>query len=203
MFGSNERPMADDQDRILPIEREGLKLMSMGFLLDDASPAVLRGPMVTRYTQQFLRQVAWAPLDCLVLDLPPGTGDIQLTIVQTIALSGAVIVTTPQEVALIDARKAVAMFQKTNVPVLGIVENMSYFLCPGDGRRYDIFGSGGGEREAARLRVPLLGKVPIRDRDARIGRHRPPPRCQRSARRRRQALSDKWQIKILRAVKTG
>ena len=132
MFGSNERPMADDQDRILPIEREGLKLMSMGFLLDDASPAVLRGPMVTRYTQQFLRQVAWAPLDYLVLDLPPGTGDIQLTIVQTIALSGAVIVTTPQEVALIDARKAVAMFQKTNVPVLGIVENMSYFLCPGD-----------------------------------------------------------------------
>lgn len=161
MFGSNERPMADDQDRILPIEREGLKLMSMGFLLDDSSPAVLRGPMVTRYTQQFLRQVAWAPLDCLVLDLPPGTGDIQLTIVQTIALSGAVIVTTPQEVALIDARKAVAMFQKTNVTVLGIVENMSYFVCPGDGRRYDIFGSGGGEREAVRLRVPLLGKVPI------------------------------------------
>jgi ATP-binding protein involved in chromosome partitioning len=161
MFGSNERPMADDEDRILPIEREGLKLMSMGFLLDDASPAVLRGPMVTRYTQQFLRQVAWAPLDFLVLDLPPGTGDIQLTIVQTIALSGAVIVTTPQEVALIDARKAAAMFQKTNVPVLGLVENMSYFLCPGDGRHYNIFGSGGGEREAARLRVPLLGKVPI------------------------------------------
>ena len=164
MFGSNERPMADDQDRILPIEREGLKLMSMGFLLDDASPAVLRGPMVTRYTQQFLRQVAWAPLDCLVLDLPPGTGDIQLTIVQTIALSGAVIVTTPQEVALIDARKAVAMFEKTNVPVLGIVENMSYFLCPDDGRRYDIFGSGGGEREAARLRVPLARKGANRNR---------------------------------------
>jgi ATP-binding protein involved in chromosome partitioning len=161
MFGSNERPMADDEDRILPIEREGLKLMSMGFLLDDGSPAVLRGPMVTRYTQQFLRQVAWAPLDYLVLDLPPGTGDIQLTIVQTIALSGAVIVTTPQEVALIDARKAVAMFHKTNVPVLGIVENMSFFVSPADGRHYDIFGSGGGEREAARLRVPLLGKVPI------------------------------------------
>jgi ATP-binding protein involved in chromosome partitioning len=161
MFGSNERPMADEEDRILPVEREGLKLMSMGFLLDDGSPAVLRGPMVTRYTQQFLRQVAWAPLDCLILDLPPGTGDIQLTIVQTIALSGAIIVTTPQEVALIDARKAVGMFHKTNVPVLGIVENMSYFLCPSDGRRYEIFGSGGGEREATRLRVPLLGKVPI------------------------------------------
>jgi ATP-binding protein involved in chromosome partitioning len=161
MFGTNERPLADDEDRILPIEREGLKLMSMGFLLDDGSPAVLRGPMVTRYTQQFLRQVAWAPLDYLFLDLPPGTGDIQLTIVQTVALSGAIIVTTPQEVALIDARKAVAMFHKTNVPVLGLVENMSYFVSPDDHRHYDIFGSGGGEREAARLRVPLLGKVPL------------------------------------------
>ena len=161
MFGVNERPLADEQDRILPIEREGLKLMSMGFLIDDGSPAVLRGPMVTRYTQQFLRQVAWAPLDYLILDLPPGTGDIQLTIVQTIALSGALIVTTPQEVALIDARKAVGMFQKTNVPVRGIIENMSYFVCPSDGKRYDIFGSGGGEREAARLGVPLLGQLPI------------------------------------------
>ncbi len=161
MFGGQERPMADDQDRILPIEREGLKLMSMGYLLDDGSPAVLRGPMVTRYTQQFLKQVAWGPLDYLILDLPPGTGDIQLTIVQTIALSGALIVTTPQEVALIDARKASGMFAKTNVPVLGLVENMSYFLCPSDGVRYDIFGEGGGAREAARLRVPLLGQIPI------------------------------------------
>lgn len=161
MFGGNERPTADDENRIIPIERYGVSLMSMGFLLDDGSPAVLRGPMVTRYTQQFLRQVAWGNLDYLVLDLPPGTGDIQLTIVQTVALSGAVIVTTPQEVALIDARKASAMFAKTNVPVLGIVENMSYFLCPGDGKRYDIFGTGGGAREAARLEVPLLGEVPI------------------------------------------
>lgn len=161
MFGSNERPTADDDNNIIPVEREGLKLMSMGFLLEDDSPAVLRGPIVTRYTQQFLRQVTWAPLDYLVLDLPPGTGDIQLTIVQTIALSGAVIVTTPQEVALIDARKAVGMFERTNVPVLGIVENMSYFLCPSDGVRYNIFGEGGGQREAARLKVPLLGEVPI------------------------------------------
>ena len=161
MFGGSERPTADDENRIIPIERYGVSLMSMGFLLDDGSPAVLRGPMVTRYTQQFLRQVAWGHLDYLILDLPPGTGDIQLTIVQTVALSGAVIVTTPQEVALIDARKASAMFAKTNVPVLGIVENMSYFLCPGDGKRYDIFGTGGGAREAARLEVPLLGEVPI------------------------------------------
>jgi len=161
MFGGNERPTADEENRIIPIERYGVSLMSMGFLLDDGSPAVLRGPMVTRYTQQFLRQVAWGTLDYLILDLPPGTGDIQLTIVQTVALSGAVIVTTPQEVALIDARKAIAMFAKTNVRVMGIVENMSHFLCPGDGKRYDIFGSGGGAREAARLQVPLLGEIPI------------------------------------------
>ncbi len=162
MFGTNERPMADSEtNQILPIERYGLLLMSMGFLLDDAAPAILRGPMVTKYTQQFLRQVEWGELDFLILDLPPGTGDIQLTIVQTVALTGAVIVTTPQEVALIDARKAATMFTKVNVPVLGIVENMSYFLSPSDGKRYDIFGSGGGEREAQRLGVPLLGQVPI------------------------------------------
>ncbi len=162
MFGTNERPMADGEtNTIMPIERYGLRLMSMGFLLEDASPAILRGPMVTKYTQQFLRQVAWGELDYLVLDLPPGTGDIQLTIVQTVALAGAVVVTTPQEVALIDARKASSMFSKVNVPVLGLIENMSYFQCPSDGKRYDIFGSGGGEREAQRLGVPLLGQIPI------------------------------------------
>ncbi len=161
MFGTRERPTATDENMIVPIEQYGLRLMSMGFLLDDTSPAILRGPMVTRYTQQFLRQVEWGELDYLVLDLPPGTGDIQLTIVQTVALSGAIIVTTPQEVALIDARKAATMFEKVNVPVLGLVENMSYFLSPSDKKRYDIFGSGGGEREAKRLRVPLLGQVPI------------------------------------------
>jgi len=161
MFGTRERPMATEENKIVPIEQYGLRLMSMGFLLDDTSPAILRGPMVTRYTQQFLRQVEWGELDYLVLDLPPGTGDIQLTIVQTVALSGAVIVTTPQEVALIDARKAATMFDKVNVPVLGLIENMSYFISPSDGTRYDIFGSGGGEREAKRLRVPLLGQIPI------------------------------------------
>ena len=161
MFGSRDRPTATEDNRIIPIEQYGLKLMSMGFLLDDAAPAILRGPMVTRYTQQFLRQVEWGELDYLVLDLPPGTGDIQLTIVQTVALAGAIIVTTPQEVALIDARKAATMFEKVNVTVLGLIENMSYFACPSDGKRYDIFGSGGGEREAKRLRVPLLGQIPI------------------------------------------
>jgi ATP-binding protein involved in chromosome partitioning len=161
MFGTRERPVATEENKIVPIEQYNLKLMSMGFLLDDASPAILRGPMVTRYTQQFLRQVEWGELDYLVLDLPPGTGDIQLTIVQTVALSGALIVTTPQEVALIDARKAATMFEKVNVPVLGLIENMSYFISPSDNKRYDIFGSGGGEREAKRLRVPLLGQIPI------------------------------------------
>jgi ATP-binding protein involved in chromosome partitioning len=162
MFGaSQEQPMAMADNTIIPIERYGIKVMSMGSLLDDNSPAILRGPMVTRATQQFLRQVDWSGLDYLILDLPPGTGDIQLTIVQTVALSGAIIVTTPQEVALIDARKASAMFAKVNVTVLGLVENMSFFVSPSDGKRYDIFGSGGGKREAARLRVPLLGEVPI------------------------------------------
>jgi ATP-binding protein involved in chromosome partitioning len=161
MFGANERPTATEEGRIQPIRRHDLNLMSMGFLLDDSAPAILRGPMVTRYTQQFLRSVDWGELDYLVLDLPPGTGDIQLTIVQTVALSGAVIVTTPQEVALIDARKASTMFAKVNVPVLGLVENMSYFICPNDGNRYEIFGSGGGQREADRLGVPLLAQIPL------------------------------------------
>jgi ATP-binding protein involved in chromosome partitioning len=160
MFGARESLYEGEQGGIAPVERYGLKLMSMAFATDE-SPVILRGPMVTRYTQQFLRQVEWGTLDFLVLDLPPGTGDIQLTIVQTVALAGAVLVTTPQEVALADARKAAAMFVKVNVPVLGLIENMSYFACPKDGTRYDIFGSGGGEREAKRLQVPLLGQIPI------------------------------------------
>ena len=162
MFGTREGATATEDERINPVEAHGVQLMSMAFLLSsDDSPAILRGPMVTKYTQQFLRRVVWGELDYLILDLPPGTGDIQLTIVQTVALSGAVIVTTPQEVALIDARKAVSMFVKTNVPVLGIIENMSYFVSPSDGVRYNIFGEGGGRREAARLQVPLMGEVPI------------------------------------------
>lgn len=161
MFGSNERPYQNDEQQIVPVERYGLQLISMGFLLEDDSPVIVRGPVATRYTQQFLRQCAWDDLDYLILDLPPGTGDIQLTIVQTVALDGAVIVTTPQEVALIDARKACSMFQKVNVPILGIIENMSYFLCPSDGQKYHLFGQGGGEHEAKRLGVPLLGQVPI------------------------------------------
>jgi ATP-binding protein involved in chromosome partitioning len=160
MFGTTERPMANEHDEIIPIEAHGLKLMSMGFLLEDRSPVIVRGPMATRYTQQFLRQVAWGDLDYLILDLPPGTGDIQLTIVQTVSVDGTVIVTTPQEVALIDARKAVTMFAKVNVPILGLVENMSWFEAD-DGKKYYLFGKEGGIREASTLNVPVLGQIPI------------------------------------------
>ncbi len=161
MFGSDDQPMANQADQIIPIRAHGLQLMSMGFMLGDDSPVIVRGPMANRYTQQFLRNVAWDELDYLILDLPPGTGDIQLTVVQNVALDGAVIVTTPQEVALIDARKAAAMFAKVNVEVLGVIENMSHFICPNDGNEYAIFGSGGGAVEAKKMGVPLLGEVPI------------------------------------------
>jgi ATP-binding protein involved in chromosome partitioning len=161
MFGvTHHQPNADDQDRIIPIEAHGLKLMSMGFLVSDNSPVIVRGPLANRYTQQFLQQVAWGELDVLVIDLPPGTGDIQLTLVQTVSLDGAIIVTTPQEVAMIDARKAVSMFAKVNVPILGLIENMSYFECA-HGERYHLFGQGGAERECERIKVPLLGKIPL------------------------------------------
>jgi ATP-binding protein involved in chromosome partitioning len=160
MFGTRERPLANEHDEIIPLEAHGVKLMSMGFLLDGASAVIVRGPLATRYTQQFLRQVAWGELDYLILDLPPGTGDIQLTIVQTVAVDGAVIVTTPQEMALIDARKAVAMFGKVNVPILGLIENMAWFECDA-GKRYYLFGNGGGVREAEVLGVPLFGRIPL------------------------------------------
>jgi len=160
MFGSDAQPTANERDEIIPILAHGIQLMSMGFLLADDSPVVVRGPLATRYTQQFLRQVAWDSLDYLILDLPPGTGDIQLTIVQTVSVDGSVVVTTPQDVALIDARKAVSMFGKVNVPILGLVENMAWFECE-HGTRYHIFGDGGGVREAKRLGVPLLAQIPI------------------------------------------
>ena len=160
MFGVHDRPMANERDEIIPLHGHGIQLMSMGFLLEDRSPVIVRGPMATRYTQQFLRQVAWDNLDYLVLDLPPGTGDIQLTIVQTVAVDGAVIVTTPQEVALIDARKGVSMFDKVNVPILGLIENMAWFECDA-GKKYFLFGEGGGVREAETMKVPMLARIPI------------------------------------------
>ena len=161
MFGAgDQQPSANAQDQIIPIKAHGITLMSMGFLLQHDSPVIVRGPLATRYIQQFLRQVEWGELDVLLLDLPPGTGDIQLTIVQTVALDGSVIVTTPQEIALIDARKAITMFSKVNVPIVGLIENMAYFICK-QGERYQIFGKGGGEEEAKRLKIPFLGGIPI------------------------------------------
>jgi len=161
MMGIDEKPYVNESNQIVPIERYGVKVMSLGFLMDVDQPVIWRGPMVMKAVEQFLQDVAWGRLDFLVIDLPPGTGDAQLTLTQKIHLSGAVIVTTPQDVSLIDARKGLAMFQKVNVPVLGIVENMSYYLCPECGHREEIFKHGGGRRTAEELRVPFLGEIPL------------------------------------------
>ena len=168
MMGIDEKPYVNEANQIVPIERYGVKVMSLGFLMDVDQPVIWRGPMVMKAVEQFLQDVAWGALDFLVIDLPPGTGDAQLTLTQKIHLSGAVIVTTPQDVSLIDARKGLAMFQKVNVPVLGIVENMSYYLCPKCGNREEIFKHGGGQRTAEELHVP----VPRRDPARPEGRHR-------------------------------
>lgn len=160
MFGVNERPKVS-QNKLIPLEKYGVKIMSIGFLVDPMQAVIWRGPMASGAIKQFLGDVTWGDLDYLVFDLPPGTGDIQLTLVQTIPLTGAVIVTTPQDVALADARKGLVMFNKVNVPVFGIVENMSYFICTHCGEREDIFDTGGGKRTAGELQVPFLGEIPI------------------------------------------
>ncbi len=148
-------------DKLAPMEAYGVKAMSMGFLVDEETPMIWRGPMVMSALSQMLKDVAWGELDVLVVDMPPGTGDAQLTMAQQVPLAGAVIVSTPQDLALIDARKGLNMFRKVNVPVLGLVENMSAFVCPHCGERSDIFGHGGAKAEAARLGVPFLGEVPL------------------------------------------
>ncbi len=148
-------------EKIIPIEAHGLKLMSMGFLVNEEAPMIWRGPMVQSAVQQLLRDVDWSGLDVLVIDLPPGTGDVQLTLAQKLAMTGVVIVSTPQDIALIDARKGLEMFRKTNVPILGIVENMSHFCCPNCGTRSDIFGHGGAKLEAEKAGVPFLGEIPL------------------------------------------
>lgn len=155
------RPTQIDGRIINPMENYGLKVMSMGFLVDEETAMIWRGPMVQSALLQMLREVAWGELDVLVVDMPPGTGDAQLTMAQQVPLAGAVIVSTPQDLALIDARKGLNMFRKVEVPVLGIVENMSYFVAPDTGTRYDIFGHGGARREAERIGVPFLGEVPL------------------------------------------
>ena len=160
MIGVYERPMVQD-GRILPLEAYGLKLMSIGFLVDRDAPAIWRGPIITKVIRQFLHDVEWGELDYLFVDMPPGTGDAQLSLVQQVMVNGAIIVTTPQEVAVGDALRGAKMFERVNVPILGIVENMSGFLDPVTGMRHDLFGTGGGERLADEIQSPLLGMVPL------------------------------------------
>jgi ATP-binding protein involved in chromosome partitioning len=161
LLGLAGRPRQGEDGKIQPISGYGLKAMSMGFMVEEATPIIWRGPMVVSALNQMLREVSWGELDAIIIDMPPGTGDVQLTMAQQVPLSGAVIVSTPQDLALIDARKGLAMFQRVDVPVLGIIENMSYFLCPKCGERSDIFGHGGAEREAETLGVPFLGGIPL------------------------------------------
>jgi ATP-binding protein involved in chromosome partitioning len=161
LLAIRERPQTIGGNRLRPIERFGMPVMSIGFLIEEETPMIWRGPMVMSALTQMLREVEWGALDVMVVDMPPGTGDAQLTMAQQVPLKGAVIVSTPQDLALIDARRGIAMFRRVNVPVLGIVENMSTFICPQCGTRSDIFGHGGARREAERLGVPFLGEVPL------------------------------------------
>ena len=160
LIGQNRKPQSDGK-KIIPIDAWGLQTMSIGYLVAEDAPTIWRGPMVMSAIEQMLRDVAWDNLDVLIIDMPPGTGDAQLTLSQRAALSGAVIVSTPQDLALIDARKGLNMFRKVNVPVLGIIENMSHFICPDCGGRHDVFGHGGAAAEAARIGAPFLGEVPL------------------------------------------
>jgi ATP-binding protein involved in chromosome partitioning len=160
MMGIHQRPLISPEEKLVPPMNHGVKLMSMGFLVEGDQPVIWRGPMIQRTIQQFLMQVDWGTLDYLLVDLPPGTGDAQLSLCQSAPLDGGVIVTTPQEASLGVVRKGIAMFQKVNVPILGLVENMSYFTAPG-GQRVEIFGHGGGQAEAQRQNVPFLGEVPL------------------------------------------
>jgi ATP-binding protein involved in chromosome partitioning len=163
LFGISGKPEAATADgkKMMPMQRFGVEVSSIGFLVEEETAMIWRGPMVMSAIQQLIRDVQWSPADVMIIDLPPGTGDAQLTLVQQTALSGAVIVSTPQDLALIDARKAITMFNKTNVPILGLVENMSYFICSNCGKQHDIFGHGGAEAEALRKDIPFLGAVPL------------------------------------------
>jgi ATP-binding protein involved in chromosome partitioning len=161
LTGIHEKPELNDDRKMIPIRRFGLAIMSIGFLVEEDTAMIWRGPMVMSAITQMLRDVAWGTLDILVVDMPPGTGDAQLTLAQNVPLKGAIIISTPQDLSLIDARRGLAMFRKVNVPVLGIVENMSYFQCPNCGTRSDIFGHGGARHEAERLGVPFLGEIPL------------------------------------------
>lgn len=168
MVGAERQVQVTPERRIIPLERYGIRYVSMGLFVDDNSAVIWRGPMIAKLENEFLFNVEWGELDCLVIDLPPGTGDAQLTITQRVELAGGVVVTTPQELALLDVRRGVTMFQEAGVPVLGVIENMSYYLCGKCGKRHEIFGHGGGERLADEIGVPFLGAIPI-TRDLREG----------------------------------
>jgi ATP-binding protein involved in chromosome partitioning len=161
MLGLDEKPRVREDRRIVPVEKHGLRAISMGMFVGERTPVIWRGPMVTKLLTEFLRNVEWGELDYLILDLPPGTGDAQLTVVQQVPLAGGVIVTTPQDVALLDVKRGITMFQQVNAPVLGVVENMSFHRCPGCGDRAEIFGHGGGEAMARQLGVPFLGAIEL------------------------------------------
>jgi ATP-binding protein involved in chromosome partitioning len=161
LTGLRDKPQLNDDRKMIPLQRFGLSIMSIGFLVEEETAMIWRGPMVMSAVTQMLRDVAWGTLDVLVVDMPPGTGDAQLTLAQNVPLKGAIIVSTPQDLSLIDARRGLAMFTKVNVPVLGIIENMSYFQCPHCGTQSDIFGHGGARHEAERLGVPFLGEIPL------------------------------------------
>src|SRR5213594_3087543 len=167
MLGARGKP-GMFENRIIPVEAHGIKMMSIGLLVSEKEPLIWRGPMLHSFIQQMLKDVNWGKLDYLVFDMPPGTGDAQLSLSQVIPLTGAIVVTTPQDVALLDVRKAIGMFQKLNVPLLGVVENMSYFLAPDTGTRYNIFGEGGGRRLAEEYGIPLLAQIPL-DPEIRVG----------------------------------
>jgi ATP-binding protein involved in chromosome partitioning len=153
--------LTTDGKKIVPAEKFGLQVISMGFLTADAAPIIWRGPMLHGALQQFFREVAWTDLDYLIVDMPPGTGDVALSLSQTVPVAGAIVVTTPQQVSLADSRRAVAMYKKLNIPPIGIIENMAYFTCPSCAHEADIFGHGGGERMAEELGVPFIGRIPI------------------------------------------
>lgn len=161
MLGNKAQPEMDETRGMIPAEAFGVKFISLGLIAGDGVPIVWRGPMLAKMLTQFLQDVAWAPLHCLVIDLPPGTGDVQLTLTQSVAMTGAVIVTTPQEIALEDVRRGVRMFETVDVPVLGILENMSYYICPSCDKRHHIFAEGGGRRVADHFEVPFLGEIPL------------------------------------------
>ncbi|MCK5520771.1 MAG: Mrp/NBP35 family ATP-binding protein, partial [Candidatus Marinimicrobia bacterium] len=161
IFNVSEPPQVEDEHSILPAKKYGIELMSFGFFIDDKSPVIWRGPMVMKLVEQFLTDVKWSKLDYLILDLPPGTGDVQLSLSQKIFMTGAVIVTTPQDLALIDVSRGANMFEKMKVPVLGVIENMSFHVCSKCGNKDYVFSSGGGEKESKRLNVPFLGKLPL------------------------------------------